>query len=181
MLAACHDRIEDRLDVLQRLLTHLPEHGGDLAKLQFKNDVHEGNLWVHQIKGRNPSRVCIPLELRLNLLGLSVADVVRRCRENVVLSPYLIHHVSHGVNFKPGDPVFHGTIAKAFAKARDVSGLKWPGKNPPSFHELRPLAERLYKDQGGIDTRVLLGHKHERTTALYHDARGAEWMVVKLA
>jgi hypothetical protein len=26
----------------------------------------------------------------------------------------------------------------------------------------------------------LLGHKHEKTTALYHDARGAEWMVVKL-
>ncbi|MBI4204919.1 MAG: phage integrase Arm DNA-binding domain-containing protein [Betaproteobacteria bacterium] len=156
------------------------QRGGDIAVLQFKKDVRDGSLWVQQIKGRNPSRVCIPLDLRLHVLGLSVGEVVRRCRENVVLSAYLIHHVSHRGGFKPGDPVFHGTIAKAFAKARDASGLKWPGKNPPSFHELRSLAERLYKDQGGVDTRVLLGHKHERTTALYHDARGAEWMVVKL-
>lgn len=156
------------------------QRGGDLALLQFKKDVRDGNLWVQQIKGRNPSRVCIPLDLRLNVLGLSVGEVVRRCRENVVLSSYLIHHVSHGGTFKPGDPVYHGTVAKAFAKARDASGLKWPGKNPPSFHELRSLAERLYHEQRGVDTRVLLGHKHARTTALYHDARGAEWMVVKL-
>ena len=26
----------------------------------------------------------------------------------------------------------------------------------------------------------MLGHMHEKTTASYHDARGAEWMVVKL-
>ena len=113
------------------------QRGGDLALLQFKKDVRDGNLWVQQIKGQNPSRVCIPLDLRLNVLGLSVGEVVRRCRENVVLSPYLIHHVSHRGTFKPGDPVHHGTIAKAFATARDASGLKWPGKNPPSFHELR--------------------------------------------
>ena len=92
----------------------------------------------------------------------------------------MVHHVRHGPHFKPGDPVHHGTIAKAFAAARDASGLKWPDKNPPSFHELHPLAERLYRDQGGVDTRVLLGHKHENTTALYHDTRGAEWTVVKL-
>jgi hemerythrin-like domain-containing protein len=29
MLAACHDRIEDRIDVLQRLLDHLPTRGCD--------------------------------------------------------------------------------------------------------------------------------------------------------
>lgn len=156
------------------------QRGGDLAVLKFRPNVRDGNLWVQQIKGRNPSRVCIPLALRLNVLGLSVDDVVRHCRENVVVSPYLVHHVSKGVNFKPGDPVYHGTVAKAFATVRDATGLTWPGKNPPSFHELRSLAERLYKDQGGVDTRVLLGHKHERTTAGYHDSRGAEWMVVKL-
>lgn len=155
------------------------QRGGDIAVMRFKNE-HDKKLWVQQIKGKHPSRVCIPLDLRLNVLGLSVADVIRRCRENVVLSPYMVHHVRHGPNFKPGDPVYHGTMAKAFATARDASGLKWPGKNAPSFHELRSLGERLYRDQGGVDTRVLLGHKHENTTALYHDTRGAEWMVVKL-
>ena len=29
MLAACHDRIEDRIDTLQRLVAHLAEHGCD--------------------------------------------------------------------------------------------------------------------------------------------------------
>ena len=53
----------------------------------------------------------------------------------------MVHHVSHGPNFKPGDPVHHGTIAKSFAAARDASALKWPGKNPPGFHELRSFAE----------------------------------------
>ena len=155
------------------------QRGGDIAALQFQKDVRDGNLWVEQIKGKNPSRVCIPLALRLNVLNLSVGDAVRRCRENVVLSRYLVHHVSHRGGFKPGNGLHHGTIAKGFATARDATGLRWPaGKTAPSFHELRSLSERLYKAQG-VDTRVLLGHKHERTTALYHDTRGAEWMVVE--
>lgn len=98
-------------------------------------------------------------------------SINRHCRDAIQ---------SHGPNFKPGFPVHHGTIAKTFAMARDASGLKWQGKNPPSIHESRSLAERLYRDQGGVDTRVLLGHNRENTTALYHDTRGAEWMVVKL-
>jgi enterobacteria phage integrase len=155
------------------------QRGGDIAVMQFKNE-RERQLWIQQIKGTHPSRVCIPLDLRLNVLGLSVADVVRRCRENVVLSRYMVHHVSHGPNFKPSDPVHHGTIAKAFATARDASGLRWPSKTPPSFHELRSLSERLYRDQGGVDTRVLLGHKHENTTALYHDTRGMDGCEARL-
>lgn len=157
------------------------QRGGDIAALEFRKHVYDNNLWVQQIKGRNPSRVCIPLALRLNVLNMSVGEAVRRCRENGVLSTHLIHHARHGGNFKPGDPVYHGTIAKGFAAARDASGLTWPkGKEPPSFHELRSLAERLYKAQGGIDTRILLGHKRQATTDGYHDSRGAEWMVVKV-
>jgi hemerythrin-like domain-containing protein len=39
MLAACHDRIEERLDVLQRLLAHLPAHGCDEQAQQAATNV----------------------------------------------------------------------------------------------------------------------------------------------
>lgn len=154
------------------------QRGGDLAALEFKKHVRDESLWVEQIKGRNPSRVCIPLSLRLNAVNLSVGEVVKRCRGSGVVSNYLLHHITHGGNFKPGNRIYYATISKKFALARDATGLKWPGKMPPSFHEIRSLAERLYADQG-VDTTPLLGHKHKRTTDVYHDSRGAEWMVVK--
>ena len=136
---------------------------------------------IVELKRRNPKFGCVKIAQQIaHTFNVSVGDAVRHCRENVVLSRYLVHHVSHRGGFKPGDRLNHGTIGKGFATARDATGLRWPvGKTPPSFHELRSLSERLYKAQG-VDTRVLLGHKHERTTALYHDTRGAEWMVVKV-
>ncbi len=49
----------------------------------------------------------------------------------------------------------------------------------PGFHEIRSLAERLYREQG-INTQALLGHKHLKTTNTYHDARGFDWITVHL-
>jgi enterobacteria phage integrase len=62
---------------------------------------------------------------------------------------------------------------------RDLTDLEWKGSEPPSLHEMRSLAARLY-DQQGVDSQVLLGHKDPATTALYRDNRGAEWMEVKV-
>nr|ALS92317.1 hemerythrin HHE cation binding domain protein [uncultured bacterium] len=39
MLEACHDRIEDRLDVLKRLTEHLPAHGCDEQARQAASNV----------------------------------------------------------------------------------------------------------------------------------------------
>ena len=61
-----------------------------------------------------------------------------------------------------------------FANARDAAKINWGDGTPPSFYEQRSLSERLYHQQG-IDTQVLLGHKHQRMTDLYHDDRGKEW------
>ncbi|KDM91337.1 hypothetical protein EA58_12285 [Photobacterium galatheae] len=51
------------------------------------------------------------------------------------------------------------------------------GGCPPSFHELRSLAERTYS-KIGIDTQLLLGHRDRRMTDKYADIRGAEYVVV---
>ncbi|MCS4503314.1 hypothetical protein NYO91_04385 [Arhodomonas aquaeolei] len=60
-----------------------------------------------------------------------------------------------------------------------MSGLDWPDHSPPTFHEIRALAEWLYEDQG-VNTTALLGHKDPRSTITYKDRRGAEWIEVKV-
>jgi len=47
----------------------------------------------------------------------------------------------------------------------------------PTFHEIRSLSGRLYADQG-INAQALLGHKDTKTTSLYLDSRGTEWISV---
>lgn len=153
----------------------------DIACMEFKprDDatgwVQDGSLWVIQNKTGN--RVCIPLSLRNDALGLSVGEVIAKCRNRVV-SPYLLHHTRERHFVKPGDPIWIDTLSKGFARARNLTGLTWPeGKLPPTFHEMRSLAIRLYAEQG-VDVQALAGHKDAATTALYRDVRGAEWIRV---
>lgn len=151
----------------------------DIALLEFKPGqdavgwVQDGNLWVIQQKTGN--RVCIPLDLRNDALGLSVGEVIAKCRDRVI-SKYLLHHSKPRTFSKPGDPVWRDTLSKGFARARDITGLEWTGA-PPSFHEMRSLSIRLYAEQG-INVQALAGHKDAATTALYRDVRGAEWIKV---
>ena len=42
------------------------------------------------------------------------------------------------------------TISTSFKKIRELSGLSWSKGTPPSFHEIRSLAERLYREQKSI-------------------------------
>lgn len=161
----------------------------DLAHIEFKKHrdatawIESGALWVIQQKTGN--RVCIPLTLRLEALGLELGEVIARCRDNV-LSRYVLHHTISVGNCRPGDPLHVDTMSRVFGKARDIaaaqSGAFWePNKTPPTLHEIRSLAERLYSAQGGIDTQALLGHRDPRTTSIYKDTRGAEWVRVKVA
>lgn len=139
--------------------------------------VHQETLWVVQQKTGKLIR--IPLDLRLEAVGMSLGDAVARCRDQVA-SRYMLHHVRKRTWSKPGDQVFLDTITKAFAKARDASGLTWAG-TPPTYHENRSLAARLYTDERGADfAQGLLGHSDPRTTATYRDTRGHEWLEVQV-
>jgi integrase len=44
-------------------------------------------------RGKTGVRIAIPLELRLEKLGMSLADVIARCRSTGIVSKYLIHHI----------------------------------------------------------------------------------------
>lgn len=120
----------------------------------------------------------IPTALRLEVLGMSLADVISRCKSTGVVSKYLIHHVRNKGGAQSGHPVSIPRFSMAFAEARDLAGVT--GDDAPSFHEIRSLAKRLYEKQGGIDTKALLGHMSQTSADLYADSRGIEPIRVKI-
>jgi len=147
------------------------QQDGQTAPYPF---VEDGFFWVAQQK--TGALVRIPLSLRLDAIGLSVGDVIEGCRSSVA-SRYLLHHTLPFGNAPRGSCIHKDTVSRAFADARGATDLEWPGKTPPTFHELRSLSERLYREQG-IDTQALLGHKHAKMTEVYADLRQAAWVTV---
>lgn len=148
----------------------------DIAGMTFRQ-VSDGIL--HIIPGKvekHGVKIAIPTDLRLDALGWSVAEIIARCR-NSILSRYMVHHTYHAGQAKPGMKIRNITLSQMFAAARDAVGINVPGKNPPSFHEMRSLSLRLY-DKQGINSQALAGHKSANTTAVYHDVRGDEWITV---
>lgn len=145
-----------------------------IAALQ-RSDVADGCLTVGRIK--TGVRVAIPLRLRLDALGWTLADLVEK--RGIVGAQLLVHHVSPWGNAPAGSKVHPDRISHAFTAARQLAGI--PDDGAPTFHELRSLAKRLYEEQGGIDTKALLGHKTERMSDLYNNPRGAEAIRVRVA
>jgi integrase len=148
----------------------------DIAEAKFA-DVREGGWWVDQ--GKTGSRVFLPTELRLNCFGMSLEEVIRQCRTTGVLSKHLVHQTEGRSNSPAGSPIWLDTISRRFTDELTALNLEFDGKNPPTFHEIRSLAARLYKAQGNVNTQELLGHKSPETTLIYEDGRG-EWVRVKV-
>lgn len=147
----------------------------DIAGAQFA-DFHDGGWWLTQKK--TGARLVLPLELRLDVLDLSLADVVAMARRTGVVSRHLVHQTRRVRGATVGSPMFVDTLSKQFTAAVADLGLDWGGRTPPTFHEIRSLSERLYSLQGDVSTQELLGHRDARMTAVYHDVRGAEWVRV---
>ncbi|MGK2889243.1 MAG: hypothetical protein ACSLEN_09360 [Candidatus Malihini olakiniferum] len=73
--------------------------------------------------------------------------------------PYLVHFFRTTLQEKRGDDVTPRIRTMRFSKTRDKTGLRWQNSTPRTFHEQRSLADRLYREQGDVDTRHLLRHK----------------------
>ena len=123
-------------------------------------------------------KIEVPLELRLDLLGMSLGDVIARCKSSSVATKYLVHRVRPYGNAPTGSPVHPDSISHAFADARVLAGIR--DDDAPTFHEIRSLAKRLYSEQGNVDTKALLGHLTDRMSALYADPRGIAPIRVKI-
>jgi integrase len=149
----------------------------DISNAKF-SDFHDGYWWlVPQKTKKRGVMLKIPLTLRLNAAGITLGDTVKKCRD-LTVSKYLIHHAKANNKTLPGQKVLGGTISRLFSELRDKTGMEMD--NPPSLHECRSLAARLYTAQNGADfAQALLGHKNAKTTELYRDVRGSEWMEIK--
>ena len=148
----------------------------EIVAAQVK-DVREGCWWVE--RGKTEARICLPLELRLERFGASLGDVIRQCRSTGILSPYLIHQTLRAGRALPGKRIRRDHLSIRFTEALAALNLDFGEKRPPTFHEIRSLAARLYKKQGNVNVQELLGHKNPQTTLLYEDGRG-EWIRVKV-
>jgi integrase len=144
-----------------------------IAALQ-RADVADGYLTITRTK--TGARVAIPLALRLECLGVGLADLV--AHRTGVLSKHLLHHVNPWGNAPAGSKIHPDRISHAFTEARKLAGI--PDEAAPTFHEIRSLCKRLYEEQGGVDTKALLGHKTERMADLYANPRGVEPIRVRL-
>jgi integrase len=146
----------------------------DIVNMKF-SDIWDGHLHIEQSKrGR---KIAIPLTLRCEALGITLDDVVRKCRDRIV-SKWLIHHTVAHSGTKPGDCVDEQSLSRTFREARTMAGITCPkGKTLPGFHEQRSLSERVYRDQG-INTQKLLGHKRASQTDQYNDDRGLDWVTL---
>lgn len=137
-------------------------------------DFRDGGWWNERSK--TEARVFLPLELRLKCFA-SLDDVRKQCLRTGIASRYLIHQTQRAKGATLGKPIHPDMITRVFSA--ELAKLKLDfGGSRPTFHEIRSLAARLYKQQGDINPQDLLSHKDPRSTATYTDGRG-EW--VKLA
>ncbi|MCP2007025.1 integrase [Duganella sp. HSC-15S17] len=150
----------------------------DIAEMKTA-DKRDGFLHVIQGKGQGRVRLALDLSIRIDALGISLDDAVKDCRDNI-LSRYLVHHTRHVAKAKPGDRINSNSLSNAFTAARVAAGIvPEEGRSAPTFHEIRSLAERLYREQYGKDfAQAILGHKSASMTERYDDLRGQGWQKV---
>jgi len=145
----------------------------DLVKMKF-SDVWDDHLHIEQAK--TGARLALPLTLKLDALGITLKAAIADCRKYAVGKEYMLR--KHN-----GQQLADASLSARFEEARDGALPLFRTGHPPSLHECRSLAERLYRGQG-INTMVLLGHKHQAMTDMYHDDRGlskGQWKTLTIA
>lgn len=146
---------------------------GDLVRMQF-DDVRDAHLQICQQKTGTMLR--LPLELRLDAVDISLGEAIESCRTYSKGAVYLLRK-STGTALSPD------SLSARFETAREAVLGKHTGEGaPPSLHECRSLAERLYRSQG-VDTQRLLGHSRHTMTDVYNHDRGlsgGQWKTLEL-
>lgn len=147
-----------------------------------RDHVADGYLTVWRQKTRKTNQpVDIPLALRLDATGWTLADLVKP--RTSVLSKFLVHHVRPWGNAPAGAQIHVNALSRSFTEARilaEIPDVGADGKGAPTFHEIRSLSKRLYEQQGGVDTKALLGHSTDKAANLYADPRGVEHIRVRV-
>lgn len=136
----------------------------DIAEMK-KSNIKRNYLLVDQYK--TGAKIALPIKLECKKIGTSLRDIIESTNND-----YLICHNNEKIKLN--------NITRQFSRLRDrvFSRDYWTG-TPTTFHEIRSLAERLYREQR-IDTMTLLGHKSQQMTDKYNDNRGREYKKLKI-
>ncbi|TCL02335.1 phage integrase family protein [Sodalis ligni] len=127
----------------------------DITRFKF-SDIKDGRLFVDQEK--TAYMLAIPLDLELKAAGMILGNVVDQCRKNNPSDFLLYSDVRRGG--RRLGPLTADGLTQAFSVVRYASGFQF-SINPPSFHEMRSLAGRLYEVEYGEEfAKKLLGHKN---------------------
>jgi integrase len=147
----------------------------DVARAKFK-DFRDGGWWLEQAseKTDHAHRIFIPMALKPKGFDKSLGDVVAQCRRTDVASSLLVHQTVTRGTSTVGRALRLSTVSRAFTEGVEALGIDFSPKTPPTFHEIRSLALRLYGDQG-VNVQLLAGHSDAKTTAIYLSSRGQEF------
>ena len=130
---------------------------GDIQAMKWE-DIRDGKIYI--IQQKTGSRVAISTENGLKAIDKTIKQVLKELKPFKDETGFLI-------------PVSGGRdkLSRAFLKSRAASKLKWEG-TAPSFHEIRSLSARLYKEENDSEfSQRLLGHKNAAMTDKYTDTR----------
>lgn len=144
----------------------------DLTQFRFDHVVN-GRLQVQQ--GNTGAMISQPLDLELKSVDLRLGIVIDHCR----LVSNTEFMLSAGIRKNsPNGSLHPDGLTKKFVAARKASGLEFE-ENPPTFHEIRSLAGRLYEKERGRDfAQKLPGHTSEMMTLKYLNTRGKEYVML---
>lgn len=138
--------------------------------------IEDDSLHVFQLK--TGKMIKIPLTLKIESLDLDIKQVIEMANISKE-SEFALHHKTARAKNGVGDPLHPDTVSRSFKRAREEAQIKWQG-SPATYHEIRSLAERQYREQG-IDTKALCGHSEQRMTDRYNDLRGSDWLELKIS
>ena len=151
----------------------------DIANMKF-SDQKDGYLFIVQGKSQGEVKLQQDVNIKLAAVGVSIGEAIADCRDMVV-SRYMVHHVAHRGKARPGDQLSVNGISNTFQEAVLTAGIvaTQEGRTPPTFHEIRSLAERLFRDEFGAEfAQAMLGHKNASMTAKYDDMRGKDYKII---
>lgn len=136
----------------------------DIVSMKF-DQIKDGALYVIQEKTKKHDTGYLKIAM-----GDSLSEVVARCRDDVA-SPFLIHRMPErkikreGMHWTQIKPEF---VTRAFKEITDelkvFKSIKREAR--PTFHEIRALGIKTYKDRG-FDPQQLAGHATAKMTKNY--------------
>jgi integrase len=175
-----HAKANDWVKCAMILAVLTGQRRDDITSMKF-SDYKDGFLYVVQGKGQGRVRLQMSGKIGLTKLNMTIEDAVNACRNRVV-SPYMVHHSGYRASTKPGDQVDSNGLSTAFTRARkEAEIIASEGRTAPTFHEIRSLSERLYREQyGATFAQSIMGHASVAMTDKYDDMRGKGFKLISI-